>query len=65
LPLGPRSGQPQGAAVAGAAESLDHGVDTIAVTFGVGESFEHHTRDAVAEGNAVAGAVEAAASPCR
>ena len=57
-PSGRGAVRPERPAVAGAADPLDHRVHPVAVALGVGEPLEHDAADALAERDAVGGAVE-------
>ena len=46
------------AAVAGAADTIDDGIDAVAVALSVGQALEHHGAHAFADGNAVGARVE-------
>jgi len=53
LPLGARGGQALVASITGSADALDYGVDAVAVALGVGQAFQHHDGDSLADDDAV------------
>ena len=64
LPGGPRCGQALLASVSGTTDTLDDGVDPVAVALGVGEPLQHQRGDAFTDRDAVGALVEGA-TPAR
>ena len=61
LPFLARCGEPQRPAVARSGHRLHHRVNPVAVTLGIGETFQHHHPHAFAENNSIGVSVESAA----
>ena len=60
LAFRPRRGHAQRLAVGGAGSALDHGIDAVAVSLGVGQALEHDHRHALGDGYAIRVLVEGA-----
>ena len=60
LAFGTRGGQSHGAAIAGASNGLNHGVDAVAIPLRVGQPFEHQHNDPFADDDAVCCSIKGA-----